>query len=388
MGLFRPKWKKPDGSVQMGRVWWLEFTDAKGKRRRKSLGVRDKRAAEMVAADMVRRVEMVKAGIPELDGATNAPIAKLVEEYIGEMERMGRSAVHINRTKHHIDKLLHGAVRLAEVTPEFVRRALGRIGRDRTARTVNHYRAALHAFFAWLVLEGRWTINPVASVKRVKEVEKARVRRALSREELIRLIQASPEDRGTCYLLAATTGLRRSEIGALRWCDVDAEGLTVRVKAAYTKNRREAVQPLPPGTLAALLALPPPHEPLAPVFPVVPQTKVLRGDLLRAGIPYETPEGVADFHALRVTYATSLARTGVSLAQAQELMRHSDPKLTANVYTRLELRDGHAAVAGIDVAGGNAPGETGVGSRMPKPQIQALRAQTPPATEPQPRRAV
>jgi integrase len=53
---------------------------------------------------------------------------------------------------------------------------------------------------------------------------------------------------------------------------------------------------------------------------------------------------------LRVSYATSLARAGVPLAQAQRLMRHSDPKLTANVYTRLELSDARAAVAKIDVA--------------------------------------
>jgi len=58
------------------------------------------------------------------------------------------------------------------------------------------------------------------------------------------------------------------------------------------------------------------------------------------------------FHALRVTYATMLARAGVSLVQAQTLMRHSDPKLTANIYTRLQLHDGHAAVAKIDVGTG------------------------------------
>jgi integrase len=76
---------------------------------------------------------------------------------------------------------------------------------------------------------------------------------------------------------------------------------------------------------------------------------MLRRDLEAAGIPYETPEGVADLHALRVSYATILARAGVSLVQAQRLMRHSDPKLTANIYTRLRLDDAHAAVARIDL---------------------------------------
>jgi hypothetical protein len=40
-----------------------------------------------------------------------------------------------------------------------------------------------------------------------------------------------------------------------------------------------------------------------------------------------------------VTYGTALARAGVRLQEAQRLMRHSSPVLTANVYTRLELHD-------------------------------------------------
>ncbi|MHC4163103.1 MAG: tyrosine-type recombinase/integrase [Planctomycetota bacterium] len=63
---------------------------------------------------------------------------------------------------------------------------------------------------------------------------------------------------------------------------------------------------------------------------------------------YEDAAGrVVDFHALRVTYATSLGRQGVPLQKAQKLMRHSDPKLTSNAYTRFELHDLHDAVARI-----------------------------------------
>ena len=41
----------------------------------------------------------------------------------------------------------------------------------------------------------------------------------------------------------------------------------------------------------------------------------------------------ADFHALRYTWATFLQRNGVPARQAMQLMRHSDLKLTMNVYT-------------------------------------------------------
>jgi len=57
-----------------------------------------------------------------------------------------------------------------------------------------------------------------------------------------------------------------------------------------------------------------------------------------------------DFHALRVTYGTALARAGVRLQVAQQLMRHSTPVLTANVYTRLELHDLRGAVSRLSCA--------------------------------------
>jgi len=41
----------------------------------------------------------------------------------------------------------------------------------------------------------------------------------------------------------------------------------------------------------------------------------------------------ADFHALRMTFCTLLENAGVPQRVAQEAMRHSDPRLTAQVYT-------------------------------------------------------
>ncbi len=131
---------------------------------------------------------------------------------------------------------------------------------------------------------------------------------------------------------------------------------TVRVRASQAKNRREAVLPLPPGTVAALATLRGDQQlPSAKVFRAVPNTVTLRKDLGAARIPVQTPAGVIDLHALRTTYGTLLARAGVSLAQAQKLMRHSTPTLTANVYVRLQMDDAREAVGRIDVGAGSGP---------------------------------
>jgi hypothetical protein len=75
---------------------------------------------------------------------------------------------------------------------------------------------------------------------------------------------------------------------------------------------------------------------------------MLRIDLEAAAISYRDSEGrVCDFHALRHSYITLLERSGVSPKVAQELARHSDIRLTMNVYTHARLHDLAGAVEGL-----------------------------------------
>ncbi len=75
---------------------------------------------------------------------------------------------------------------------------------------------------------------------------------------------------------------------------------------------------------------------------------MLRRDLEAAGIPYRDDEGrVLDFHSLRHTFGTNLARAGVAPKVAQELMRHSDINLTMGTYTHVGLYDLNAAVESL-----------------------------------------
>lgn len=72
------------------------------------------------------------------------------------------------------------------------------------------------------------------------------------------------------------------------------------------------------------------------------KTLVLTG--LRKGGRASITGGRVDL-ALRHTFGTHLSKAGVTLQTAQAAMRHSDPSLTANVYTDPKL---------LDVAGAGA----------------------------------
>ena len=75
---------------------------------------------------------------------------------------------------------------------------------------------------------------------------------------------------------------------------------------------------------------------------------MLRLDLEAAGIPYvvEGPDGplFCDFHSLRHSLCGMLDRSGATLKTPMQIMRHSDPKLTAKRYGRAQLHDLAGAV--------------------------------------------
>ena len=72
---------------------------------------------------------------------------------------------------------------------------------------------------------------------------------------------------------------------------------------------------------------------------------MLKRDLKAAGIPYRDASGrVADFHALRHTFITRLVRSGVALAVAKSLARHSTITLTMDHYTHTLMEDERSAL--------------------------------------------
>jgi hypothetical protein len=74
---------------------------------------------------------------------------------------------------------------------------------------------------------------------------------------------------------------------------------------------------------------------------------MVKKDLERVGIPYETEEGIADFHAAgRHTHIPELLRNGATLPEAKELARHSDVNMTMR-YTHIGIKDQAKAVANL-----------------------------------------
>jgi integrase len=229
--------------------------------------------------------------------------------------------------------------------------------------TINHYVTAMKAFARWCVKDRRMPDNPLGHLSAGNaDADRRHERRALEPNELRLLLEAASNsrdvyrgltgrDRFILYTVAVFTGLRAGELASLTPTafDLDSSPAVLRLEAATAKNRREANQPLPAEIVASLaeyLDGRPERVRLWPGEWNERAAEMIRRDLEAAGLAYEDADGrVADFHSLRASYITMLARSGVHPRTAQELARHSDVRLTMKVYTHLTMRDLSGAVA-------------------------------------------
>jgi len=76
---------------------------------------------------------------------------------------------------------------------------------------------------------------------------------------------------------------------------------------------------------------------------------MVKKDLERVGIPYETRDGIADFHAAgRHSFITQRVKNGATLPEAMKLARHSTVTMTMN-YAHAERRDQTKALAKLSL---------------------------------------
>lgn len=398
-------WKRKSDKGKPGSAWTLTYTDWKlveGEWRaweRSRMGYADKAATLKLGHRLEEIARKRRDGLVDdredrraLEG--RRPLQEHIDDYEKALKAKGSNAKHITQTIGYISAISDtlGWKSIGAVRADTLSRHLGdqRTKQNWSPRTLNARLVAFKGFTRWLVQHDRLDADPLASARRVRQTDEVRrKRRALSEFEVDRLLTAvesapsrkftrsgkrytiSGPDRAMLYRFLLGTGLRLNEAASLTPRSLhldDKDGPVVVVEAAYSKRRREDVQPLPAPLVALLrpwLRDRPtgaklwtlPHKPVERLLvPDLHRARVLwlrevahgkarrdarEGDILR----YRDAAGrFADFHAMRHTYITRLGLADVPLTVAQRLARHSTPTLTANTYTHVGLADGRAAL--------------------------------------------
>ena len=214
--------------------------------------------------------------------------------------------------------------------------------------------APVRALFATAAEEGLIRSNPCAGLRLagrrpVVTDELPDTRRALTEEELARVIEETPEQWKLFVRFLAQTGVRIGEAIALRWGDVDFGARRVKVRRRIYKGTidvpksRYGIRDIPISTTLAqelwrYRTEQGNADPKAPLFPSTTAThlngenllgRFLKPAVIRAGVPW------AGFHTLRHTCASMLFRAGWNAKQVQVVLGHHSPAFTLATYVHL-----------------------------------------------------
>ncbi len=289
------------------------------------------------------------------------PLSVLLDDYSLYLNGQDLSTGYLVDTMQRIRRILKdtGWKFLGDIRPDSFLRWRGTL--KRSAKTVKEYQVSLNAFLNHLVKVERLERNPLQKIEHVPTRGKqVRPYRAFTEEELQKLFAVAGE-RLLVYQVMLYTGQRPEEVAALVWDDLhlQLEKPFVLVRETTTKDSDKRAVPLH-DKLASVLRLGRAKvaDGATIIFPTFPTRRTLLRDLERAGI--EAKDGLGrtlHLRSFRKTWQTRGVRFGINQRSAQAILGHSDPSLTANVYTdvpALALHDEIAKLPWIGGAGDNA----------------------------------
>ena len=223
---------------------------------------------------------------------------------------------------------------------------------DYAPGTLSKIRNIMSALFAHAKRYEMIETNPIEGVR--CSSKRMRTPDVITPDEFKSLLNELPQRERVMVMLAGTTGLRRSELIALTWQDIDFDALQVDINKSCVRAHIGATKtdasakpvPLLQAVADSLLEwrrvteysrsttdfLFPSirNHGTPPVWPDMILNKVIRPSAERAGI---TGKKIG-WHTFRHSLGTNLRSLGVDVKTAQELLRHANAKITLDLYTR------------------------------------------------------
>jgi integrase len=280
----------------------------------------EERAAEAreKAAASARTVRELAAEFIESYAKTNHRRWKVTQQRIGNhvLPRLGaRAAASVRRTD------------VAELLDHLEReKGLG--------AQVNRTRTTLSSMFTFAIEREIVASNPVAGVRRRREVERTRTLSDAELRAVWGALNKMPEPGASFVRALMLTAARRDEVRCMQWSEIDAESGLLTVPAARTKTQKDHEIPLTPNMIELLAGLPR----LGPsVFTVSGERAWGAHGKFKADL--DKKSGVANwrFHDIRRTVRSRLAEAGVPFEIAERVLGHSVSKLE-RVYNRHSYR--------------------------------------------------
>ncbi len=315
-------------------AWWIDYRPfgRRGPRKREKIGT-SKQLAKTVLRK--RKVEVAEGKFLDRRNIDKTPFKDFADQFL---------AVHSSTKKSEardtyilgLFKARWGSTLLRDITPKMIQEWQSERAAQVKRGTVNREMECLKTCLAKAVEWGKLESSPARNVRKFK-LNNQRMR-WITQAEFERLHAECSRNLKPVVMLARHTGLRRGELLALTWQDVDYRTRTLYVRDSKNGEAREI--PLNRAAEAALRGLPR-QIGTDRVFAVDHVQKSFERACERAEIQDFT------FHDLRHTFASHLVMSGVDLNTVRDLLGHKSLAMTLR-YAHFSPAHRHDAVAVLD----------------------------------------
>jgi integrase len=346
MGIFKRKNK--DGVE--GKNWYVDYYDPNGKRIIKRIGPKEK--------DAVAYLGKIQGAIREgrffdIKKENKTTFDELLDQYIEKMEGtkyFETSIKYFTGNKEKGEQEIKGVLRecftgkmLSEIDYKVLedfrdkrKETPTQYGGARSERTVNLEMAILRHMFRKGVKWGMMEKNPFENGEDLFYKTRNKRERALTGDEVKKLVEACPPYLKGIVITGVYTGLRKGDILNLKWQDIDLEKGIIRLVEAKTKKTRVIV--LNEDMRKLLQILPVKGEYLFPNKHGKPFRDIKRSfetALRDGGIKQgEDRRSKIVFHTLRHTCISLLQEKGADTTAVKNYVEHASEEMTRQ-YTHL-----------------------------------------------------
>jgi integrase len=326
---------------QRSSVWYIDYS-FNGKRVRKRIGP-SREHAEDFLAEITRKIR--KGNTKGLDRQDFLFFEKVCDEYLN-YSKANKAKSSYRRDQISISNLLNAfcGKLITDITAYELERYKNKRRDKVKPATVNRELACIkHMFtkaFDWELIKE----NTTKCVKLFKEPP-GRIR-YLSEEEMKRLLDCCRKYLRPIVVMALNTGMRKSEILALKWSDVDM--INRMIKITNSKNNETRYVPINDTLFATLIKMPNCSTGEMKVFawdngkPIKYINNGFYNAMKRANIINFR------FHDLRHTFASHLVMKGVDIRIIQQLLGHKTLAMTMR-YSHVSNDAMKAAVDKLDL---------------------------------------
>ena len=313
-------WRRPSGVYE-------SHVMVDGVRFRKSTGTSNKRLAQAIDRKHEEELLASRFQVEQHEYKPSMKFAELATRFLAE-----------NSKKWHQERLkiflpYFAGHEIGQITKGLAKqyRTYRHSQKKLTETTVNRDVECLRHILYWAVDQGILPANPLARLQLEKPRRKKRP--VMSVEDEMKIIKASALHLQRIVICALDTGMRRGEILAQLWQDIDFARRVISVTHSKTADGEHREIPLT-GRLFELLSKSKQKEGLIFTFNGNPITLIKtawKGALKRSEVKHYR------FKDLRSTFNSRLLEVGVIKDVRKELMGHSRNEDTNDLYSHIEL---------------------------------------------------